>query len=381
MTHLPGFAPTRTRVLSYGGGLDSFAMLVDAIARGELPELVVFADVGDPAHEDPGEWPETYAHVRDVAMPLCAAHGIEFVWLDSTAWPVRGERSLWAYYEKTTSMPGRVSRLCTSAAKVDRIRRYLQSRFAGQSLEVWIGFEAGEDERVARDPHAKGDGWRVSRFPLIERGICRCRAEALVRSAGHPVPIKSACVFCPFGTRGDFARLRAEYPEVFARLEGLERGSKLTRSGARMTFGGDGRSLDDWTTGRKAYLPLVRSCKTCGADKTKPLAPSARPPVTWGKWETSWRSADGSYEGVRHAVRTLRGETRHGRRVTVTVRDGDTRAYRSSKSVTVRIADREVAWHSTLAGRWQELADWGTREAEARAKQEHPAASAADKGE
>ncbi len=378
MTLLPGFEPRRVRVLSYGGGLDSFAMLVDAIGRGELPELVVFADVADPAHEDPGEWPETYAHIRDVAQPLCAAHGIEFAWLDSTAWPVRGERSLWAYYEKTTSMPGRVSRLCTSAAKVDRIRRYLQSRFAGQPLEVWIGFEAGEDERVERDPHAKGDGWRVSRFPLIERRLCRCRAEALVRAAGHPVPVKSACVFCPFGTRGDFARLRAEYPEVFARLEGLERGSKLTRAGARMTFGGDERPLDEWTTGRKPYLPLVRTCTVCGAAKSKPLAPSARPPVTWGKWETSWRAADGHY--LRHAVRTLRGETRHGRRVTVTVRDGDTWHYRRSKSVTVRIDTREVYSHSILDGRWQELGDWGKREAEARAKQEHPA-TAADKGE
>lgn len=256
---LPGFGRRRVRVLSYGGGLDSFAMLVDAIARGDLPDLVV------------------------------------------------------------------------------------------------------------------GDGWRVSRFPLVERGICRCRAETLVRAAGHPVPVKSACVFCPFGTRGDFARLRSEDPATFARLEELERSSKLTRSGARMTFGGDTRSLDEWTTGRKAYLPLVRTCAVCGASKTKPLAPSERPPVTWETWQTSRRSADGTYEGVPHAVRTLRGVTRHGSRVTVTVRDGDTRAYRRSKSATVRLDDREVAWHSALEGRWGDLGEWGKREAEARAQQEQPA--------
>lgn len=43
------------RVLSYGGGLDSFGMLVDAVARGDKPDLVVFADVTDPERKDPGE--------------------------------------------------------------------------------------------------------------------------------------------------------------------------------------------------------------------------------------------------------------------------------------------------------------------------------------
>lgn len=33
------------QVLSYGGGLDSFAMLLDAIDRAELPEVVAFVDV------------------------------------------------------------------------------------------------------------------------------------------------------------------------------------------------------------------------------------------------------------------------------------------------------------------------------------------------
>ena len=43
----------RPQVLSYGGGLDSFCMLVDAIKRGDAPDAIVFADVGDPAKLDP----------------------------------------------------------------------------------------------------------------------------------------------------------------------------------------------------------------------------------------------------------------------------------------------------------------------------------------
>jgi len=47
------------KILSYGGGLDSYGALLDAIDRGELPDYVVFCDVSngsltaDPT--DPGE--------------------------------------------------------------------------------------------------------------------------------------------------------------------------------------------------------------------------------------------------------------------------------------------------------------------------------------
>jgi len=87
--------PRRPRVLSLGGGLDSFAVLVRAIQLGQPPDVVVFVDVGHP--EDPGEWAGTYQHLREVVAPLCARHGIEFVWIDSTRYPVRDARSLFAW--------------------------------------------------------------------------------------------------------------------------------------------------------------------------------------------------------------------------------------------------------------------------------------------
>lgn len=256
------------KILSYGGGLDSFAMLLDAIARDEKPALAVFADVGDPEGKDPGEWPGTYKHIREIVMPLCAAHGIEFVWIDTRQLPIRGERSLFAYFENMKLMPGRMSRLCTSAAKVERIADYLNARFPGVRLEVWIGFEAGEEKRAERDPHAAGraKGLRTNRFPLAERGLCRCRCEALVRASGHPVPRKSACVYCPFGTRGDFQTFARELPEHFARTEALEANCRSTKSGRRVLFSGsatNARTLRDWA--ERPYTPRAMGCSVCGA--------------------------------------------------------------------------------------------------------------------
>ena len=188
------------QVLSLGGGLDSFAMLLDAIRRSEIPDLVIFADVGDPDRLDPGEWPGTYRHIEEVVIPLCEQHGIEFKWLGTDESPIRGERSLFKYFEVSNSMPSRQSRLCTSAAKVERIAKYVETRWpAPTTIEMWVGFEAGEEKRAKKDPHGKAtkNCRRINRFPLIEQDLCRCRCQALVEELGYPVPRKSACTCCP----------------------------------------------------------------------------------------------------------------------------------------------------------------------------------------
>lgn len=269
------FAGRRVKVLSYGGGLDSFAMLVDALQRNEKPDLVIFADVGDLDRLDPGEWPSTYRHIEEVVIPLCRDEGIEFKWLGTVESPIRESRSLFAYFWRKQILPSRMSRLCTSASKVERIAEYLERRYLPLRLrcEVWVGFEAGEEIRAKNDPHGKArgsSGFRVNRFPLMEGGICRCRAERLVRAAGYTdlTPRKSACVYCPFSSRGDFQTLRRELPAVFAKVAALEEQCRRTKvKGKVMRFGyknGDGTdpALAQWIA--SPYRAKVMTCTVCG---------------------------------------------------------------------------------------------------------------------
>jgi hypothetical protein len=281
------------QVLSYGGGLDSFAMLLDAAQRGELPDAVVFCDVGDVRGEDPGEWPSTMRHIHQVVMPLCDRLGVPFHWLHSeSGYTVRGERSLFAWMEKRGQIPvSGPSRICTIVAKVERFEAWLNDTYPGERVEVWIGFEAGEESRAANDPNAgksrtpkPGEAVRVNRFPLIERGMCRCRCEALAREAGLPVPRKSACTFCPYGSRGDWQTLAEELPEVFERVERLE-SDKMSRptkrSGVRLSIMGyrkkrPGRLPPNPVRGvhysaptlreyiAKPYRPKAKGCPVCG---------------------------------------------------------------------------------------------------------------------
>lgn len=241
------------KVLSYGGGLNSFAMLLRATQRGELPDVCVFMDVADPEHKWPGEWPSTYKHMEEVAIPLAKAHGIEWVTLDTKSYPIRKggadecDEGLFAYWWTRNQIPvASPNRNCTVLAKVERFERWLNDRFPGEEVEVWIGFEAGEEARAAKDPNALGSGAKAkpgaarrrNRFPLIEEGLCRCAQERLVAEAGYPVPRKSACVFCPYGSKGDWQTLARELPETFAKVAELEAKKTPTTKGKKLSIMG-----------------------------------------------------------------------------------------------------------------------------------------------
>ena len=155
---------------------------------------MAFVDVADGTAErdgeDPGEWAGTYKHIREIVIPLCKRERIEFEWIDSARYPVRDARSLYAWLLARRQIPvAGPARVCTTVAKVERFERWMNDRFPGEEVEVWIGFEAGEESRAANDPNAgtkrshgrkplPTDARRRNRFPLIERGLCRCRAVA-----------------------------------------------------------------------------------------------------------------------------------------------------------------------------------------------------------
>lgn len=289
--YVSSMSTRRPKILSYGGGLDSFAMLLTAIARGELPDVVVFMDTGHPL--DPGEWPGTYRHIDEVVRQICAQHGIEFIYIDHTNYPVRGgtkgeARSLFAWWEARRSMPmAGPGRQCTTIAKVERFERWANDRYPDQDIEVWIGFEAGEDDRVAKDPNtganrkvpkrlkkgAKPRARRHNRFPLMEQNLCRCRCEALVRESGYPIPRKSACTFCPFGSLGDWKTFARELPDQYARVVKMEEDRPITKpkpgvhDGIKLSImafrKGKGTPLPIFV--EKSYKPKVHPCGICGA--------------------------------------------------------------------------------------------------------------------
>lgn len=276
------------RVLTCGGGLDSFTLLVEAIRRGEKLDAVVFCDVTDPERKDPGEWPGTYRHIREVAMPLCEKAGIPFHWLDTVRYPVRDARSLFAWLWARQQIPvAGPQRICTIVAKVERFEKWLDEHYPNQVVEVWVGFDAAEEKRAANDPNAgrrrklrEGQAIRRNRFPLIEWELCRCRCEALVREAGYPVPRKSACMQCPYASKGDWQAFAESEPAYFARVVELEARKPPTKgNGLKLSIMGyDTRKKNEQAARgekyvpptlpeyiRGTYRPQEKPCTVCGA--------------------------------------------------------------------------------------------------------------------
>ena len=257
--------PTTT-VLAYGGGVDSFTMLVESIRRGMAPDVVAFCDVSDGSLETeptfPGEWDSTYRHIREVVAPLCRANGIHFEYIDTTRYPVRctkdnpaGNPALFAYFERKLMIPvaSESFRNCTLMAKVERFESWMDDTYPDQEVEVWVGFDAAEGSRVAKDPnagtpraHKPGQSIRLNRFPLVEWGLCRCLCVEAIRASGHPVPRKSACSFCPLAKRRDWRNLRDQLPETFARIAKLESDKPPTKgNGIKLGIMHVGRTRKD----------------------------------------------------------------------------------------------------------------------------------------
>jgi hypothetical protein len=91
------------------------------------------------------------------------------------------------------------------------------------------------------------------RYPLLEFGYDRERCKAIITTAGLPVPLKSACFFCPASKKSEIVWLREQHPELLERALEIERNLTSVK--------GVGRSFS-WETylTRLDDLPLFRDC-------------------------------------------------------------------------------------------------------------------------
>lgn len=216
-------------VVSYGAGVDSTAVLVGMQQRGIRPDLILFADVG-------AEKPETYAY-----LPVMNA------WLASVGFPqiaiVRYQPTRAPYTTlegkclANETMPSLAygGHSCSIVFKAQPQEKYLKSW--APAVEAWlaggkvtraIGYDNGRQDCARRakadvataktGSDAKFDWW----YPLQDWGIDREACIALIESAGLPVPLKSACFFCPASKKHEVEWLRDTHPELFARALAVE---------------------------------------------------------------------------------------------------------------------------------------------------------------
>lgn len=215
------------RVVSYGGGVQSTALLVLAAQRVIDFPVFLFANVGDDS-----EHPKTLEYIREHAAPFAAHHGIELHMLDR----IRRDKTVETLYGRLTRpgsrslpIPVRMSngapgtRSCTADFKIIVIGRWLKAHGASESSKATVGIGISLDE-IERLNKRKAMAYENPVYPLLdhEPPLRRDDCARIIRSAGLPVPPKSACWFCPMHRPSAWAEMKRDEPDLFARSCALE---------------------------------------------------------------------------------------------------------------------------------------------------------------
>lgn len=192
-------------VISLGWGVQSFGLAAMS-ALGKLPKVdyAIHADTG-------WDRSETYAFARRWT-PWLEGHGVGVV----TAHASKKRRN--PYYSVNVGsifLPaftlslhdntcGRLRRQCTSEWKILPIRRWLSAELKRRGLskspgvvEQWIGFTLDESQRV-NGSHVQYIESRYPYLEILDRPYTRQMVIHWLCENDLEVPVKSACVFCPF---------------------------------------------------------------------------------------------------------------------------------------------------------------------------------------
>jgi hypothetical protein len=215
------------RVISYGGGVQSTALLVLAAQRRIDFLVFLFANVGHDSED-----PNTLRYLQTHAAPYAERHGIELVQLHRTRRDGSvetlhgrltrpGSRSLPIPVRMSSGAPG--TRSCTADFKISVTGKWLKAHGASASSPATVGIGISLDE-FWRINNRRAEPYERPVYPLLEHDppLRRTDCEAIIRAGGLPVPGKSACWFCPLRRPSSFAVMRRDRPELFAKAAELE---------------------------------------------------------------------------------------------------------------------------------------------------------------
>ncbi len=219
-------------VVSYGGGVNSVAVLVELHRQGRVPTAIVMAD--------PGSEHAATEHYRDVVLPPWLSRvGFPRVTVVSRAEEGRLREGV-SRHESLEEECTRIAALpsiaygwkkCSAKYKGESQRWWVARQTwaqeewsAGRKIQKAIGYDTDEERRVlAIFPTPWEDARFTPVYPLIQAGWDREGCEALIRDAGLPSPGKSACTYCPNNTLAEWQQLQANEPDAFARAVAMSR--------------------------------------------------------------------------------------------------------------------------------------------------------------
>ena len=207
------------KIVSYGAGTNSTALLVGLHERNIRPDYITFSDTG-------GEKPHTYEYIE-----------IMQAWLKKVDFPeitivkkVDKNGDVLTLEEnclKNEMLPSIAYgfKKCSHKFKIQPQDKFFNN--LPEAKEIWkkgekinkmIGYDAGEERRA----RITDDKKYMYSYPLIDWGWYREECIAAISRAGLPNPGKSACFFCPSSRKNEIFELNRKYPELALRAIDME---------------------------------------------------------------------------------------------------------------------------------------------------------------
>lgn len=226
------------RVVSYGGGVQSTALLVLAAQRRIPHRTFLFANVGEDS-----EHPDSLRYVREIAAPYAEAHDIELVELhkvrkgetDTLRQAISRGRRVIPFRRYKDGPP--MSRACTSEWKVGVVAKELKRRGATKASPALVALGISVDEiQRAQDGVDPRNPTQRREYPLLGLGMHRRDCAAAISDAGLPVPPKSSCFFCPFHDAEAWRTLKRNRPDLFAQSCEVEAELSASSKDGRVVF-------------------------------------------------------------------------------------------------------------------------------------------------
>ena len=233
-------------VASYGGGVNSTAMIIHLVNNGLPLDCVVFSDTGN-------EMPETYEYLK-VMKGYLQRLDIPFEIVST-----RNKTSLSDRCQKRRVIPSQVWRWCTRDMKVTPIHAFY--RALKSHVYQYMGIDYGEVRRMK----PSGEDWITNLYPLVDSRIDRRGCIDLIGDAGLAVPVKSGCTMCPFNSMERWAEIHENHPDLYRQAVELEEGGKHFGRQHLAPKGYTLRELGRIMKGGKG-LPSVRVDSPCGSE-------------------------------------------------------------------------------------------------------------------
>lgn len=196
------------------------AGLIGCIEKVWTIDLALFGDTG-------GEKPPTYESIYFMTDYLRSHNYPHITWVKAPGTTLERD----CLDRKALPSIAYGFKTCSQRFKLQPQDKYLNNW--QPALDAWergekvtklVFYDASEGRR-AKD---YSDDKYIVRYPLIEWGWDREKCLEVIKSAGLPLPGKSACFFCPSSKAQEVKQLAKQYPELAKRAIAMEKNAVLT---------------------------------------------------------------------------------------------------------------------------------------------------------